>query len=227
MRITRIGAAVLAAGGLLALSTGPALADHSWGNYHWARTGAVQLNITSSVTSDWSDSLTSANSDWNQSDYLKNTLVTGSADDANRSDCAMPLGAVQVCNYAYGNTGWSGLASIDTADGTHINQASAKMNDSYLAGASAAERQRVMCQEVGHTFGLGHQSADPSAPNLGTCMEYASDPGPSQHPNQHDYDQLATIYGSHDDASTPAPSSSRNTSLVKTGNVVTMIDWVQ
>ncbi|MEK7208262.1 MAG: hypothetical protein AAB699_01800 [Patescibacteria group bacterium] len=58
-----------------------------------------------------------------------------------------------------------------------------------------------MCQEIGHTFGLDHQDVNFSNANLGTCMDYTSDPDgtinsqlDNQHPNQHDYDQLATIY---------------------------------
>src|SRR6266540_3940674 len=95
----------------------PASANHSWGNYHWARSGAVQLNIYSSVTSDWSGNLSTANSDWNQSQYLQNTVVNSATDTTTRSQCAMPTGAIRVCNYTYGNTGWSGLASINTGRG--------------------------------------------------------------------------------------------------------------
>ena len=54
-----------------------------------------------------------------------------------------------------------------------------------------------MCQEVGHTFGLDHQDENFANPNLGTCMDYTSDPdGPPSngHPNQHDHDQLVQIY---------------------------------
>ena len=60
-----------------------------------------------------------------------------------------------------------------------------------------------MCQEIGHTFGLDHQDEAFANPNLGTCMDYTSDPdgtlaNPDQqsneHPNAHDFDQLALIY---------------------------------
>jgi hypothetical protein len=50
-----------------------------------------------------------------------------------------------------------------------------------------------MCQEVGHTFGLGHTSTDGSSQN--TCMDYYSNTSSSDWtstgPNQHDFDQLA------------------------------------
>ena len=58
-----------------------------------------------------------------------------------------------------------------------------------------------MCQEVGHTFGLDHQDEDFFNPNIGTCMDYTTDPDgtilgqlSNEHPNQHDYDMLKSIY---------------------------------
>lgn len=75
-----------------------------------------------------------------------------------------------------------------------------------------------MCQEVGHTFGLNHQDETFSNPNLGSCMDYTNDPSTNQHPNQHDYNQLVTIYGHTDRtdsyttqfAGIPAPRSGAN-----------------
>jgi len=52
----------------------------------------------------------------------------------------------------------------------------------------------VMCQEVGHNFGLGHQDEDFYNPNLNTCMDYTSDPSTNTMPNAHDYEQLVLIY---------------------------------
>jgi len=218
----------VAVAAVLAFATTPAQANHSWGNYHWARSGAVQLNIYSSVTSDWSDNLTTANSDWNQSQYLQNTVVNSATDTTTRSQCAMPTGAIRVCNYTYGNTGWSGLASINTGRGknrSHITGATTKVNDTYLAGADPAMRQGVMCQEVGHDFGLDHQDENFDNPNLGTCMDYTRDWSTNQHPNQHDYDQLASIY-SHNDSSTTTGGLADH-SVIRTGDTVTMITWAQ
>jgi hypothetical protein len=68
--------------------------------------------------------------------------------------------------------------------------------------------QHVICQEIGHTFGLDHQ--DESGISLNTCMDYyhntsASDTK-STHPNSHDYDELGIIYN-HLDASTSVGAS--------------------
>lgn len=53
------------------------------------------------------------------------------------------------------------------------------------------KRQHVMCQEIGHDFGLDHQ--DESGADLDTCMDYSSALD-NAHPNAHDYEQLETIY---------------------------------
>lgn len=110
----------------------------------------------------------------------------------------MVTGHVVVCNYTYGNNGWLGLASINI-NGLHITQGSVKLNESY--SMNFAEKLHVTCQEVGHTFDLGHQ--DESGISLNTCMDYYSNTSSSDtkstHPNAHDYAELSTIY-SHTDS---------------------------
>ena len=108
-----------------------------------------------------------------------------------RKQCRAIAGEVRVCNSAYGRNGWLGLASISLDPQGHIDRGTAKLNDSYDSSFDQAERNHVMCQEVGHVFGLGHTSEDGSSQS--TCMDYSSDPS-SQWPNQHDYQQLDTIY---------------------------------
>ncbi len=189
----------------------PASASHSWGGYHWARTAnPFGLKVGNNVTSDWGGHVATADGDWDASTVMDIVGVAGSSNKR----CSMTAGTVQVCNGKYGNNGWLGLASINLTGGVHITQGSAKMNDTYFGSAkynNPNEKLHVMCQEVGHTFGLGHTSEDGSSQN--TCMDYFSNTGAnatstlSTHPNQHDYDQLATIYG-HLDASTTLASSS-------------------
>jgi hypothetical protein len=90
----------------------------------------------------------------------------------------------------------------------HIVQATTKVNDSYFNTAGYNQpwkRQHVMCQEVGHDFGLGHQ--DESGADLGTCMDYdrALD---NEHPNAHDYEQLELIYAHLDSTNTATGTES-------------------
>jgi hypothetical protein len=186
---------------------GSALASHSWGSYHWARTSnPFTLKVGDNVDSRWDAYLDQAISDWSTSSVLDLTKVAGGTNPRN---CRPTQGRIEVCNALYGNTGWLGLAQI-WASGSHITQAIAKLNDTYHNTSTyntVGWRSLVMCQEVGHDFGLGHQDENfnnaPITPH--TCMDYHV-PDHFEHPNQHDYDQLATIY-SHLDSSTTVASA--------------------
>ena len=134
----------------------------------------------------------------------KTPLITSIVPGQARKRCAMVVGTTQVCNGKYGNNGWLGLASININGGTHITQGSAKVNDTYFDTPTyntPDERLHVMCQEVAHTFGLGHTSEDGSSQK--TCMDYSSSPD-STGPNQHDFDQLEIIYAHTDSTTTIA-----------------------
>ena len=179
-------------------------ASHSWGTYHWARTTATfTLKTGDNVDARWDAYLDEAVADWSASTVLNLTKVAGSANPRN---CRPTSGRIEVCNSTYGSNGWLGLAQI-WASGSHITQATSKMNDTYFNTAKYNKpewRRLVMCQEIAHDFGLDHQDELFDNPNLGSCMDYSSNPlGPpsNEHPNAHDYDQLATIY-SHTDSST-------------------------
>lgn len=195
-----------------ALSAGPAVADHSWGDYHWARTSnPLKLDVMRAHTSQWTTSVGTAITDWNQSTVLDLTGKTASGVDPKK--CTAITGKVLVCNSAYGRRGWLGIATI-WASGNHITKATTKLNDSYHDTApynQAAWRSLVACQEIGHDFGLGHQDEGFTAPNLGTCMDYTNDAdgggafGPANtHPNAHDYDLLEDIYQHTDSTNTSA-----------------------
>ncbi len=174
-------------------------ANHSWGGYHWARTSnPFTLKLGNNLTSQWNSYLQTTSSDWSQSSVLDTSVVAGTAlrNKSANKDCSPVSGTVQVCNKAYGKNGWLGIAQIWLSNG-HIVQGTTKMNDTYFATSqynSPAWRNLVMCQEVGHTFGLDHQDEMFGNANLGTCMDYTNDPTSNQHPNAHDYEELGLIY---------------------------------
>lgn len=179
-------------------------ANHSWGGYHWARTSnPFTVKLGDNVSSTWDSYLSTASSDWSQSTVLNTNVVAG---QSSKRRCGPTSGRVEVCNSTYGNNGWLGVAQI-WLSGTHITQGTVKMNDTYFNTATYNKpewRQMVVCQEVGHTFGLDHQDENFNNANLGTCMDYTSNPlGPPSnlHPNKHDYDELVTIY-THLDSTT-------------------------
>ena len=178
-----------------------AAANHSWGRYHWARTAnPFSIDLGNNLSSGWSSYLGTTSSDWSFSSVLDTRVVAGGTN----SSCQPTSGRVEVCNGSYGTTGWLGVAQIWTVRGKHIAQATTKLNDTYFNTPqynSSAWRNLVMCQEVGHTFGLDHQDENFNNANLGTCMDYTNDPSTNQHPNAHDYAQLESIY-SHLDSTT-------------------------
>ena len=193
---------------IFALAAFPVAVDasHSWGNYHWARSSNPKtISVIDSMTSSWDDNLNIANSDWNSSSVLNVVRESGSTTTSTRRNCRPVAGKVRSCNYTYGRTGWLGVAQI-WASGSHITQGTAKMNDTYLASSSYSEtaRQHVICQEIGHLWGLDHQ--DESGADLNTCMDYA-DALDNPHPNAHDYQQLESIYSHLDGGAQVAPDS--------------------
>lgn len=175
-------------------------ASHAWSNYHWERSNnPVALTVGNNVSSVWAPHLSTAVNDWDQSSVLAVTEVSGAA----KGRCKASSGRIEVCSDFYGGTGWLGVASISLS-GDHITSATAKMNDTYFSAPpynTSPWRQLVMCQEIGHAFGLDHQDENFTNPNLGTCMDYTNNPVGNEHPNTHDYVQLETIYA-HLDGST-------------------------
>lgn len=186
-------------------------ADHSWGGYHWARTSnPFTLKLGDNLSPTWDPYLVTTSSDWNVSTVLDTVIVPGSTSG---KKCAATAGMVQVCNAAYGNRGWLGIASINIS-GLHITRATVKVNDTYFNTATyntPAWRNLVMCQEVAHAFGLDHQDENFTNPNLGTCMDYTNNPTTNQHPNQHDYDELVEIYTHLDSTTTVSASTPQGT----------------
>ena len=202
-RLVFISALMLCAIGFAVRS----FADHSWGSYHWARTSnPFTLKVGDNVSSTWDDHLIGAIADWNASTVLQLTKVTGGTKP---KVCRPTSGQIEVCNASYGNTGWLGIAQIWITGGEHITQAITKVNDYYFSRApynTPAWRQFVMCQEIGHDFGLDHQDENFTNPNLKTCMDYTNSPGDNQTPNLHDFAELEAIYA-HLDSTTTVSST--------------------
>jgi len=217
MRIRTKSLSLIGASVALAMSmAAPAEANHSWGGYHWARTSnPFTLKLGNNVSGTWNQYLNTTRDSWNGSKSTTGspvvfTVVAGSSG----RNCKAVKGTVQVCNANYGFNGWLGVAQI-WLTGDHITQGSVKLNDSYFNTATyntPAWRNLVSCQEVGHTLGLDHQDEVFTNPNLNTCMDYTNNPSTNQFPNQHDYDELWTIYTHLDSTTTVASSTAPGTS---------------
>jgi hypothetical protein len=194
-----------------------AYADHSWGPYHWARqSNPFTLKVHDNVTSNWEPYVAEAQADWNASTILDLNTLWQSPLSMPRK-CSSAAGVIEICNLKYGQNGWLGIAGISIS-GSHITKGYTKLNDTYFNMAqynTPAWRRMVTCQELAHDFGLDHQDETFNNANLGSCMDYTNDPDggaggfsssdPSnEHPNAHDFEQIATIYAHVDSTTTVA-----------------------
>ncbi len=211
---------------LLSVVASDALASHSWGNYHWARiANPFTLKFGDNLSSAWKPYLATTTNDWNQSSVLEAQTEAGQSG----KNCSSTTGRVEVCNKKYGNNGWLGIAQI-WVSGDHITKGVVKVNDTYFNTAKYNKpewRNLVMCQEVGHTLGLDHQDEKFDNPNLGSCMDYTSNPDSNQHPNTHDYEQLEVIYSHLDSFSTIGALAVKNFGQYLTENLENPNEWGQ
>jgi hypothetical protein len=215
----------------LALTIVPsANASHSWNGYHWARSSnPFSLTIVDSVVGAWDSLLSPVSADWSASSVLNTSMAPGGTSLLSRLVCGAISGKIHVCNANYGPNLWFGQATVSIRNG-HITQAVTQVNDFYFTGtyANNIARRHVLCQEVGHDFGLDHQHGVP------TCMEDNNSTlnNPTyQKPNQHDYDELVTIYTHLDGGSGRggrAATSPRPAKVEQIGDVtvLTFIYWV-
>ena len=194
--------ACLAVAAAAALNYGSVVvADHAWADYHWARTTpSFNLVVVNSTTSDWDTFVSAAVNDWSSSNVLDMIEdPNGSTESKVRRSCSAPAGQVRICNLAYGQNGWLGIAGISIDASGHIISGYTKLNDSYfnLSYYNTVDwKQSVTCQELGHNVGLDHQDEDFDNTSLKSCMDYQDPPWPV--PNQHDYEELGRIYGHTD-----------------------------
>jgi hypothetical protein len=185
---------------LLAVSSLPAGANHSWEGFHWSRSAnPAKLEVVDSLAGEWDGLLPAVVSDWNQSSVIDLTTTAGLDSVVDRTACLPIAGKIRVCNAKYADPTWLGLATV-WLKGDHISQATAQVNDTWfdtdLYNDPNAKRH-VLCQEVGHDFGLDHQYTQPS------CMDDTNglfDPA-FVSPGSHDYDQLNSIYAHLDTVS--------------------------
>jgi hypothetical protein len=227
----RLALSLCVAGIVLGLAD-PVGASHSWGGYHFARSSnPFSVNLVDNMTTAWDGHLVNVSVDWTASDVLDAPIVAGNSSNSARKKCPAANGAVRVCNAGYGFNGWLGIAEIWISGG-HIVKARARVNDSYFNTSTynnSDAKRHVLCQEVGHTLGLGHQTA-------ASCMDdhngLFSDAYVS--PNEHDYEQLVAIYDSHLDAAQASGGSGPGRGNGRAGGNVTvtrdgdhtLITWV-
>jgi len=244
MTTKRLLKSIIAAAGTVLICSS-AMADHQWGSYKWDR-APLAIEIIDNTTAHWPNHLGAAIYDWDFGTVSGAGWTDGNSDAVNISSsngsntaCSPVSGNVQVCNDAYGDNGWLGIAQIWLSRGKnkYIIAGVAKMNDTYHNSQSYSSnpwRQLVMCQEIAHTFGLGHQDESFGNTNLGTCMDYTDDPDGTfegqlnnEHPNQHDYDLLEQMYvsGGTDEGGEPKACNPKSPKCTQGIALENPADW--
>jgi hypothetical protein len=200
----------------------------------------VSQAISTDPTSNWDTYLATTSSDvanqgWDHSTVLDTDIISPGGVDP--KTCKPKAGRVDVCNAKYGRNGWLGVAGV-YASGAHITKSYVKLNDTYFNTTkynTPGWRNLVMCQEIGHAFGLDHTDEVHDNPNLGSCMDYTNDPDggeggasstdlSNEYPggddpttdtveSDHDYAHLNTIYEHLDGTTTISSSSATSLTL--------------
>ncbi len=148
--------------GLLVANIGVYTAHaHNWDGYHWNKGGNIYIyNYNTAVF--WGDAEAARQDAWNQIPILWNYNINYHPSENGWH--------IHVFDGNWGNTGWSGLATIEDIGWDwgcwcfrHINHGLARYNSYY--GYSAYWRQYVFCQEIFHTYGFQHDDSN-------GCMDY-------------------------------------------------------
>ena len=163
-------------------TAGTAWANHRW--YCWKYADA-EINFYNGCTGSYSsyaneEALTDSNSWHNYTEVNLNPVgQQGTTDHLN------------CFNGSYGFNGWLGIAEILTYSGCTVQQGRSRFNQSYLDnpayGYSTTNKKHVVCQEIGHLFGLSHQKGMAQS-----CMNDKILYVPN--PNSHDQSMIASIY---------------------------------
>ena len=194
----KVLAAAVALAVLLATVT-VASADHSWNGYHWASDNlspTVKDKTTSSLYDEGAvASVPAGVQEWADL-AIDDTDIRPTLTDAKKGNITVSEQTSQF---------WLGLARIFVEDG-HITKGEVKLNTTYLAyyesNGYPGIAAHVLCQELGHVLGLGH-NRDGNTGGIpdNSCMNDQGHLGEYTTPNSHDTEQLKIIYYGHTDAS--------------------------
>lgn len=156
---------------------------HNWGTWHWNKSG-TNIQIQEYQYGSTTAQAEAARLDkWNKIGILYNYKVNYHTD-------------VSVFDGNFGNTGWAGLATIESADwdwgcwcNDHITHAHARYNTYYGTG-NLWYVQGVYCQEVMHTYGFDHNDS-------GGCMGLGYYAGSGNTISAHDTSDFYNRYRYH------------------------------
>lgn len=148
---------------------------HDWGRWHWDKS-----NFQVYLFGTHKNEAVRAINRWNGATDVTMTSTSQHKD-------------MSVWGGNFGDTGWGGLASIENAGwdwhcwaNCRITHGHARFN-SFYGGSNSWWAEGVFCQEVGHLFGLGHNSN-------GGCMGLSYYPNHTNRPSSHDISDVNRKY---------------------------------
>ena len=156
----------------------PIDASHGWSNYHWQRTSSALKNIPVRRyhSASLGPSVQHGNDRLAESVDDENQASDGGFRQAPNPSARCVTGQVS-CATELWKYGLARFGSIAVKRGAHLVGRSSQNNTYSMAQYNnVAWRQLVICQEIGHTFGLGHVNVRINTPNTGSCMDYTNDP---------------------------------------------------
>jgi len=156
---------------------------HNWGSYHWNRSGSYVpiYDYNYSSATNWQRAENARLDMWYKIYplyiYQANSHTDLSVFDGNS-----------------GNTGWVGLATLESLDFDWgcfcwdlISHGHAQFNTYYQAYYSALSVQGVYCQEIFHTLGFDHD-------NYGDCMGLGYYAGSTNYIQSHNINDFLNKY---------------------------------
>lgn len=175
-RLAMVGTAVVF---MLPWVEAPAAA-HNWGCWRQPNRTVYSYNSASN-----NSQAAAALNEWSV-DTILNVVNVGSHTE------------ISVFDGNYGNTGWGGLASIESASGCNILHGHATLNTYYSYTSNG--KRGIFCQEVGHLWGLDHS-------NDGGCMGggYYYDINTYYTVVSHNINDIATKYNGVPASTAPGP----------------------
>jgi hypothetical protein len=161
-----------------------ASASHSWNGYHWPSDNLSPTVVDKTPGQDFQ--VPTAVQEWAN---LGTPIQPSSGN----------TGEVEVVVKRM-NANWLGVARIWVDEQDHIQKGRVELNRLYLNSLTANEWDHVLCQELGHIWGLNHNFDGPTdgTPD-DTCMNSSIHLGEFTSPNGHDTEQLKIIYDGHTD----------------------------
>ncbi len=158
-------------------------ATHTWSVYHWPteKLSPTVVDLTRSGLYDVSAGVV----EWSD----LGTPIQPVVSTKRKSDVTVKKGF---------SPQWLGLARIYIDAEGHITKGEVQLNTTLLEPYGPEVADHVLCQELGHIWGLDHNRVE-----LDTCMNDTSAlSNTAPYPNLHDAEQLNLMYG-HTDAVPP------------------------